>query len=248
MRRIITSMVVAAVATLPVSWTGLVQASALSGPLCFGQPATIVGTPGDDILISQGGVSDAIWGGGGNDTIVGGDFYGEDEIPGSAPDLLCGGPGADGVFGSPGDDKLSGGKGNDHVDGDNGADVQHGNGGDDRIGRGSFADADSADDVSKGGPGNDVLNGGWGQDELYGQGGADQLYDNECDGPTVLNGGAGDDYLESWSSSFEGWHGNVCSFVADHVVGGDGTDTAQVDGLDSVRTVEDLTLITEPTD
>lgn len=190
-------------------------------------------------------MSDVIYGGGGNDTIIGGDFYWSDNIPGQAPDLLCGGPGADRVTGSPGNDKLNGGDGNDYVDGENGADLEQGNAGNDRVGQGSFEDADSANDVMRGNGGNDVMYGGWGSDKMYGDAGADQLYDVECSA-TLLNGGSGDDYMESWSSSFEGWHGNVCNFVADQVVGSTGIDTAQVDRLDSVTTVERLTRITQP--
>ena len=237
-----------ALAVLPVLWSSPGVAAAPSGPMCFGRPATIIGTPGPDTLIGQSGVSDVIWGGGGSDFIVGGDFFGEDDVPGAAPDLLCGGRGADRVIGSPGDDKLSGGRGNDFVDGGNGADLEKGNAGNDRVGRGSFADADSAADVSMGGPGKDELNGGFGADQLFGQGGADMIFDNECDGPTLLNGGGGADYLESWSSSFDGFHTNVCSSLADEIVGGRGPDTAQADVLDGVRKVEDLTRITEPTE
>jgi hypothetical protein len=58
--------------------------------MCFGRPATIVGTPGNDRLVGHSGAADVIWGGGGNDFIVGGDFFGDDGVPGSAPDLLCG--------------------------------------------------------------------------------------------------------------------------------------------------------------
>jgi Ca2+-binding RTX toxin-like protein len=238
---------IAAGCCLAAALSPLTPAQATTTPTCFGRPATIIGTDGPDTLIGQGGVSDVIYGGGGNDVIVGGDFYGDDAVPGSAPDLLCGGPGADRVTGSPGNDKLNGGDGNDYVDGGNGADLEQGNAGDDRVGKGSFADADRANDVSKGGTGNDTLAAGWGKDKLYGEAGADTLYDEECDGPTVLNGGGGKDYLESWSSSFEGWHGNVCSSVADRVAGGNGTDTAQVDRLDSVSTVERLTRVTTPT-
>jgi Ca2+-binding RTX toxin-like protein len=231
-------------ALLPLMWS--VPSSAAT-PLCFGKPATIVGTAGDDTLTGQGGVSDVIYGEGGNDNIVGGDFYGDDAHPGDAPDLLCGGPGDDHVMGSPGNDKLNGGDGNDYVDGGNGADLEQGNAGNDRVGKGSFADADSANDVMRGNSGNDVLDGGWGKDQMYGNKGADKLYDEECDGPTLLNGGRGDDYLESWSSSFDGWHSNVCNTVADKVVGARGIDTAQVDRLDSVTTVERITRITKPT-
>ena len=246
-RRISRSAGALALAAVPITLLSPAHAAPTpSPPSCFGKPATIVGTPGNDTLVGQGGVSDVIWGGGGNDTIIGGDFYGEDQIPGSAPDLLCGGPGDDRVLGSPGNDKLSGGKGNDRVDGENGADVEQGNAGRDRVGSGSFADADAANDVSRGGPGNDVLLGGWGKDKLYGQGGADQIVDEECDGPTLLSGGAGNDYLESWSSSFEGYGENVCNVVGDHVIGGLGSDTAKVDGLDSVRRVEHVTVVPQP--
>jgi hypothetical protein len=61
MRTSVAFVGVAALATLPVMWAGPVGAAAPSGPLCFGQPATIVGTPGDDTLVGQSGVSDVIW-------------------------------------------------------------------------------------------------------------------------------------------------------------------------------------------
>jgi Ca2+-binding RTX toxin-like protein len=220
-----------------------VGSAAAATPTCFGQPVTMMGTEGPDELIGRSDVRDVIYGAGGDDYVSGGDFYGA----GAAPDLLCGGPGNDHLEGSPGNDKLNGGDGNDEVDGGNGADVEQGNAGDDTVGQGSFADADAADDISRGGIGNDTLYGGWGRDKLYGEAGNDTIYDSECDGPTVLDGGPGNDYLESWSSSFDGWHGNVCSSVADSVAGGTGTDTAQVDQLDSVSAVERLTLITRPT-
>jgi Ca2+-binding RTX toxin-like protein len=243
-RKLAAAIAATAIAGLPLVSSAVPSQAAT--PTCFGKPATIVGSAGPDTLVGQGGVSDVIFGGGGNDYISGGDFYGGDAIPGNAPDLLCGGPGDDRVTGSPGNDKLNGGDGNDYVDGGNGADLEQGNAGNDTVGKGSFADADSANDVMHGNGGNDVLNGGWGKDKLYGDAGADQLYDEECDGPTLLNGGAGDDYMESWSSSFDGWHGNVCNSVADQVVGDIGIDTAQVDRLDSVTTVEHVTRITQP--
>jgi Ca2+-binding RTX toxin-like protein len=239
MRKLMAAIAAAAVTAVPVIWA---TPSGATTPTCFGKPATIVGTAGDDTLIGRAGVSDVIYGDAGDDYILGGDFYAN----GHAPDLLCGGPGADSVQGSPGNDKLNGGDGRDYVDGGNGADLQQGNAGNDRVGKGSFADADSANDIFRGNGGNDVINGGWGLDKLYGGGGADKLYDTECDGPTVLRGGAGDDYLESWSSSFDGWHSNVCSSVADQAFGGTGTDTAQVDTLDSVTGVEHVTRILQP--
>jgi Ca2+-binding RTX toxin-like protein len=74
-------------------------ASAAAPPTCFGQPATIVGTTGDDTLSGTTG-PDVIVGLSGNDTISGLD----------ADDRLCGGTGADTLVGGDGDDHLSGGR------------------------------------------------------------------------------------------------------------------------------------------
>jgi Ca2+-binding RTX toxin-like protein len=227
--------------TLVMSTTGLLIAPAEAAlPTCFGMTVTLMGTPGPDTLLGKAEVSEVIHGGGGNDTIIGGEFYDS----GTAPDLLCGGPGDDHVKGAPGNDKLNGGDGQDRVDGANGADLEQGNAGNDTVGAGSFSDADDADDVINGGNGNDEVLGGRGRDKLSGGGGADRLIDTECDGPTTLNGGAGNDYIESWSSSLAGWHDNICDQVADRVNGGGGTDTAEVDRRDSVVYVERLTRIT----
>lgn len=208
-------------------------------PLCFGQPATIVGTAGNDTLVGRADVADVIYGGGGNDRISGGDFY----DAGTAPDLLCGGPGADDISGSPGNDKVNGGDGNDVVEGGNGADLVQGNAGDDRVDRGSFADADSKNDTLRGGGGNDILVAGWGADKAYGQGGNDQLIDSECVGATVLVGGPGSDYFESYWSSFDG---TACGSTgsADRLDGGDGTDTAKATRNDTRVSIEKVTFPT----
>ena len=74
-------------------------ASAAASPTCFGQTATIVGTPGDDSLTGTSG-PDVIVGLSGNDTIDG--LEGDDR--------LCGSKGADTLVGGDGDDHLSGGR------------------------------------------------------------------------------------------------------------------------------------------
>jgi Ca2+-binding RTX toxin-like protein len=207
-------------------------------PTCFGQTVTIMGTSGPDDLLGEPDVSDVIYGGGGDDVIFGAmDWTGPDE----APDLLCGGPGDDYVKGATGDDRLKGGDGDDVVNGSLGADVEKGNAGNDRIGEGSYEDADSADDVMRGGPGADYLLAGEGRDRMFGQSGADRLVDQECDGPTVLSGGNGRDYLESFESSLGG--GTVCDSLADRVIGAGDIDTAKVDRLDRVNTVEHITRV-----
>lgn len=92
---------------------------------CAGIAATIVGTPGDDVLsgtndsdVFQGrGGDDVFKGGGGNDVVCGG----------GGSDLLVGGDGRDRLFGQAGDDVLKGGDGRDLLVGGAGLDV--GNGG-----------------------------------------------------------------------------------------------------------------------
>jgi Ca2+-binding RTX toxin-like protein len=247
--RILSALAATAIATaFPLISTNAGEATT---PTCFGVAATIVGTDGPDTLTGQPGVADVIYGGLGNDTIAGGGAYPQ---PGDPSDLICGGPGADSLSDGPGNDKLNGGDGNDTLEVSGyGDDLLQGNAGDDYIKDFSCSDCGYGNDVLHGNGGNDTLYSGWGKDKDYGDAGADKLYDTECDGPTLLNGGGGNDYLESWSSSYSGWHGSLCGtttaigpYVADQIVGATGTDTAQADRLDSVSTVEHLTRITQP--
>lgn len=83
-----------------------------AGPTCFGQPATRVGTPGNDVLFGTPG-RDVIVGLGGNDIIFG--------LAGN--DLLCGGEGQDTLFGGTGDDGVDGGSGRDILFGNRGKDT-----------------------------------------------------------------------------------------------------------------------------
>jgi hypothetical protein len=107
---------------------------------CHGRRATIVGTPGDDVLEGTG-AADVINGRGGADTI---------RARGGA-DLICGGAGNDVINGGPGKDEVWGGSGND---------VVRGGGNNDRIlaGRGNdrvWGNAGQGDFVA-GGIGSDV--------------------------------------------------------------------------------------------
>ena len=212
-------------------------------PTCFGQPATLIGTSGGDVLVGQSGGADVIWAGGGNDFISGGGWEGE-TLPERPADLLCGGPGNDGVRGGPGDDRISGGDGDDDVRGTWGADVMQGNAGNDRIIDESFHDADSANDVLRGGSGDDFLGTAWGIDRAYGEAGNDTLVDWECH-KTYLYGGSGADTFESWWSSYEG---DYCDHMADVINGGEDHDTAQSSSLDRVTTVEDNVRMIAPLD
>ena len=89
--------------------------------LCFDRLATIVGTPGADVLVGTPG-ADVIHGRGGDDVIrgLGGD------------DLICGGPGDDVATGGPGDDHIRGGLGADRLRGALGNDRLVGGEGTDR--------------------------------------------------------------------------------------------------------------------
>ncbi|MDO9438628.1 calcium-binding protein [Hydrogenophaga sp.] len=125
------------------------------------------GTDGDDPIIGHD-TDDTLDGGAGNDQIVGR----------AGNDVLIGGPGDDTLYGEAGNNLLDGGTGND---------VLHG---------------DSADDTLLGGDGDDTLFGNGGNDVLKGGAGNDALFAVEPEDGTspgavaVLDGGAGDDYLQ----------------------------------------------------
>lgn len=145
---------------------------ALLPAVCAGVEATVVGTPGDDVLVGTEG-PDVMAGLGGKDVIegTGGD------------DLICGGGGDDTISGGSGADRLVGGPGADRLSGDAGDDLLRGNGGDDRLTGGA------GDDRLFGGAGSDEALGGAGNDHLFGQGGSDRL----LGGPGVDRAVAGPD-------------------------------------------------------
>lgn len=166
----------------------VVTATALT---CDGLPATIVGTPDNDVLVGTdsddvvAGLDgdDVIYGLGGHDVICGG--------PGN--DLLWGGSGRDRLFGEDGDDVLRGGSGADYLVGGPGRDVLLGEAGNDQLfdddGEDVLFGGDGADRLV-GGPGRDTLFGGLGKDRLFG--GADNDY---------LHGGSGSDVCDGGSHS-----------------------------------------------
>lgn len=141
----------------------------INTPLCFGVPATIIGTNGDDSLSGTLG-ADVIAGLGGNDTINGS----------AGNDRICGGLGNDVLFGSTGNDQISGG---------GGADKIYGGAGTNRL------LGDSGNDQIYGSTGRDTLIGGSGNDTLYGGRSNDTLYGGQ--GTDRLNGGLGTDLCRS---------------------------------------------------
>jgi len=139
---------------------------------CRGAMATIVGTPGDDVLVGTDG-DDVIVARGGDDAVWAGD--GDDLVClGGGDDFANGGAGSDHIRAGDGNDLVLGGAGDDTVWGDDGDDLLSGYGGDDLFvgGRG--------DDVLRGGSGDDVLWGGEGEDRASGGEGRD-----ECRGVAV---------------------------------------------------------------
>src|SRR4051812_29226973 len=89
-----------------------------SAATCGGKHATIVGTPGNDVIVGKK-ASDVIYGGGGNDRISGGP---------NGNDTICGGPGDDNLRGKNGFDSLYGGGGDDKLYGESGTDRLGGGG------------------------------------------------------------------------------------------------------------------------
>lgn len=134
--------------------------------LCLGEPATIMGTTGDDWILGTS-QRDVIAGLAGDDIIIG--------LGGN--DLICGGAGHDdlssSIDGSPlSHDRFSGGSGNDRIRGGRGIDILRG---------------DSGDDFLLGDEGEDHLFGGEGSDRLIGDWDFDGDMIDEFDGGTGTN-------------------------------------------------------------
>jgi Ca2+-binding RTX toxin-like protein len=158
------AMLATAVLVATVGVTGLAApATAQRFEKCTREDATIVGTPGDDVIEGTDD-RDVILGLGGDDRIVaGGETYSEYHY-----DLICGGPGNDVLIGhqEPNGKYLEteaiveGGRGNDRLLG--GIQLDGGRGNDELRG-------EEGKDTLYGGPGNDVIDGGEPDDaDFYG--------------------------------------------------------------------------------
>lgn len=165
-------------------------AIAASAPhMCFGRPATIIGTAGADKI--QGTQhSDVIVGLGGGDVIDG--KGGADLICLRAGKTPASGPtsGFEVARGGDGRDRISGGKGPDCVYGDDGNDLL-------MVGPSGHSVLRGTDDCAAGGAGRDALIGSRGEDGLNGGPGEDVLrgggwFDSLIGGPgdDRINGGA----------------------------------------------------------
>lgn len=169
-----------------------------------GGPDIIEGLAGNDTLISGGG-PDVIHGGEGDDLIVGlggpDELYGEegnDEIVGhGGPDIIDGGPGNDIIYAGGAPDEVMGGEGDDFINAEGGPDTVYGGEGNDIIyggGGPDTLDGGAGDDIIRGEGGPDILSGGPGNDELYGGGGPDILTGGE--GADILKGGGSGDIFK----------------------------------------------------
>lgn len=176
---------------------------------------------GTVVLGETGQEGDFLYGGAGNDWLLG--QNGQDYLDGSIgndvlfggrdSDFLQGGTGDDVITGDAGitptgldgDDYLAGGSGNDSLIGDGGNDILLG-GDDDDVLSGDNGKIDAVlhgDDFLDGGNGSDRLYGNGGDDRLFGGEGNDNLVGDGFDtslpgvahGRDVLNGGQGNDTL-----------------------------------------------------
>jgi Ca2+-binding RTX toxin-like protein len=226
-----------------LAMTALAASAATAGTEiheCFGETATIVGTPGDDVLIGREDTADVIVGLGGDDIIFGAEDINARTAPG---DRLCGGSGADFVRGGVGEDRTQGGSGEDHVDGSFGFDVITQGG----LDRDRVEDCDSEFTggvrIIKGGPGDDRLCVDTDRTRMYGNAGDDVLIDLTCVDVARMFGGRGDD---SFESHFDNLQGEDCSQsgsdVRDRLFGGPGHDAAIISpnditiGIEAVET------------
>lgn len=220
---------------------GTTVSSASAAYECFGQTATIVGTPGDDVLIGREDTGDVIVGLGGDDIIRGAEDVNSATAPG---DRLCGGTGDDYIRGGVGEDRIQGGRGADDVDGSFQRDViTQGGPGDDRV-----ADCDSEYSggvrIIKGGPGDDWMCVDIEVTRMYGEQGHDTLIDLDCGTDSRLVGGSGADTMESY---FDNLEGATCSDIGiidhDRLNGGDGADRAVVNAGDHVVNTEGIRVV-----
>lgn len=153
--------------------------------------------------------------------------------PQGPPGLGCtivGTSGDDELVGTPGDDVICGLGGDDHIHAGGGKDVVHGGPGADEIELGAgghTAYGGRGADLIIGGSGPDLLDGGAGSDIVRGGAGDDRVAGGS--GRDVLAGGPGRDLVTARDGAQDG------------VRGGPGRDTAWLDRLDRVRSVETLT-------
>jgi serralysin len=231
----------AALAAIAALVVGVSASAASPWPTCLGEPATIVGTDGNDTIVGTSG-DDVIASLGGDDVITSGGS--------SDADLICGGDGNDTLLSTPGGESfldwavMSGDAGDDHIQGnedtiteadyedspelvtvDLGAATESGWGHDTLV-RVDFVDGSRYNDVLSGSNQSDGLYGGAGDDTISGLGGVDYL-DGEA-GVNTIDGGPGSDWLDYWNAP-SGVHADLAKGTA-----------ASGWGTDSFRSMENI--------
>jgi Ca2+-binding RTX toxin-like protein len=193
------------VSLLAVGGLAISPAAAQTLWLCNGLPATMVGTPNNDVLVGTSG-KDVIFAREGNDTIrsLAGD------------DVVCAGKGNDVVFGGGGFDIIFGAQGDDWLYAANGA---------------SPAErADTRGARMFGGAGNDHLIGSTRWDRMQGGLGIDELYGYE--GQDWIRAGGGNDFVDGGPATddLHGGNGNdtIQLTSGDDVRGGAGLDLCRL--------------------
>ena len=198
---------------------------------CRGEPATIVGTGGDDKLVGTPG-PDTIAALGGDDTIKADD----------GSDYICGGDGNDHLFGGPARDSLVGGTGDDYMDGGEGFDFVHfptATGGININFEHHFIQGDGEDDVFRvegaegtdftdnfaGDEGPNFFSAGGGNDAINGFGGDDVFFPGL--GDDAMLGHAGRDTV-----TFTGT-GGVKVDLDNNLATGEGVD--RLDGIENIN-------------
>lgn len=214
---------VALVAAAPRVFTATV--SAQPALTCNGLAATIVGTPGDDVIDGTPG-PDVIVGLEGNDIIRGG----------LGDDVICGGPGEDNIAGQGGNDILFGDQDDDHLDGgeggccnpvtNSGDDILYGGQGDDELHTSDFPVTGNTVYGDQGADRIYMWSGGW----AYGGNGDDEIYQYSRN--AWLDGGNGDDLIMDWNDA--GLNNETVVMVGgngdDELVSQDATSITQMDG------------------
>ena len=192
---------------------------------CNGLAATIVGTPGDDVINGTPG-NDVIVGLDGNDVIRGG----------LGNDVICGGPGEDNLSGQGGNDTLFGDQDDDVLDGgeggccnvstNNGDDTLFGGQGDDDLHTSDFPTLGNTLHGEQGADRLFMWSGGW----AYGGNGDDEImqYSREA----WLDGGNGNDFIVDWNDG--GLNSETIVMTGgngdDELLSQDATSTVTMDG------------------
>ena len=225
MRRVLAFIAIAATGLLPL------PATAQTTHTCFGEPATVVGTPESDHLHG-----DVVVGLGGNDQLSG--------------RLVCAGKGNDGSLTSY--EAVNAGPGHDLTINTRGPLAIGGPGNDD------FADANIPKQVRRGGEGDDsmTLEGYEGELDIFyggiGNDGSDAeegFFSNNTrqyggDGNDSFIGGGGKDYLFGEAGDdFLTTAMFLDDNIADFIDGGDGFDTCRVRTGDRAINCEDVTVV-----